>query len=48
MDLIKALTEEQHTIIIRGMQRKEFDLDQELEDLDLIFRLTILKERLRR
>ena len=48
MDLVKALTEEQHTIIIRGMQRKEFDLDQELEDLDLIFRLTILKERLRR
>lgn len=48
MDLVKALTEEQHTIIIRGLNRKEFNLEQELADLDLIFKLSMLKEKLRR
>lgn len=43
MTVYEALTEAQHRIIREGMKDKSRTLDKELEDLDTISELTLLK-----
>lgn len=43
MTVYEALTEAQHRIIREGMKDKSRTLDKELEDLDTIAELTLLK-----
>lgn len=43
MTVYEALTEAQHRIIRKGMKDKSRTLDKELEDLDTIAELTLLK-----
>lgn len=43
MTVYEALTEAQHRIIWKGMKDKSRSLDKELEDLDTIAELTLLK-----
>lgn len=43
MTVYEALTEAQHRIIREGMMDKERTIDKELEDLDTIAELTLLK-----
>ena len=46
-NLIKALTEEQITIMFKG-NNENYSLEQSIEDLDLIAGLTELKIKLRK
>lgn len=43
MTVYEALTEAQHRIIREGMKDKSRTIDKELEDLDTIAELTLLK-----
>ena len=47
MTLIEALTEEQKTIMFRGLNEK-YPLEQSIADIDLIADLTELKIKMRR
>jgi len=46
MTLINALTEEQRTIIARGLD-KNYSIEKSIEDIDLIADLTELKIKLK-